>query len=110
MLKKQYQARYVWKSSSLRLQIGELFLFYLRRWQVPCRIIVENLSATRSPRIADGLHVMAPGAQPSPEQLEEMTRMFQESIRNSPMWGEMIKEYGAEKAEELLKQCKANLK
>jgi len=26
------------------------------------------------------------------------------------MWGEMIKEYGAEKAEELLKQCKANLK
>jgi len=26
------------------------------------------------------------------------------------MWGEMIKKYGAEKAEELLKQCKANLK
>jgi len=25
------------------------------------------------------------------------------------MWGEMIKKYGAEKAEELLKQCKANL-
>jgi len=29
---------------------------------------------------------------------------------NSPMWGEMIKKYGAEKAEALLKQCKANLK
>ena len=28
---------------------------------------------------------------------------------NSPMWGEMIKKYGAEKAEALLKQCKANL-
>ena len=57
----------------------------------------------------DGMHVMVPGAQPSPEQLEEMTRMFQDSIRNSPMWGEMIKKYGAEKAEEFLKQCKANL-
>jgi len=29
---------------------------------------------------------------------------------NSPMWGEMIKKYGAEKAEELQKQCKANIK
>jgi len=29
---------------------------------------------------------------------------------NLPVWGEMIKKYGAEKAEELLKQCKANLK
>jgi len=28
---------------------------------------------------------------------------------NLPMCGEMIEKYGAEKAEELLRQCKANL-
>ncbi len=38
-----------------------------------------------------------------------MTKDYQEKIRQSPMWDEMVKEYGHKKAEELLKQCKAEL-
>jgi hypothetical protein len=55
----------------------------------------------------EGVHVMMPGTQPSPGQLDEMTMMFQDNIRNSPIWNEMVKEFGLEKAEELLKQCRA---
>ncbi len=49
----------------------------------------------------DGLHGLIPGERPSPEQVEEMTRQYQEKIRNSPLWDEMLKEYGREKAEEI---------
>jgi hypothetical protein len=57
----------------------------------------------------DGIHFVAPGTPPSPAQLEEMTKKYQESIRNSPMWDEMVRKFGKEKAEELLFQCRAKL-
>jgi hypothetical protein len=56
-----------------------------------------------------GLHLMAPGAQPTPEQLEKMTEEYQNQIRKSPMWGEMVRKFGKEEAERLLKQCRAKL-
>jgi len=55
----------------------------------------------------DGLHALVPGQQPSASQLEEMTRRYQESIRRSPLWDQMVKEFGKEKAEQLLRQCRA---
>jgi len=58
----------------------------------------------------DGFHMLVPGAPPTPEMLEEMTRQYQEQVRHSPLWGEMVKEYGKEKAEELLKECRAELR
>lgn len=58
----------------------------------------------------DGFHMIAPGAQPSEEQLEQMTKVYQNQIRNSPMWDEMVKKFGKDKAEELLKQCRAELR
>jgi hypothetical protein len=51
-----------------------------------------------------------PGSPPTPEKLEEMTRQYQENIRNSPMWGEMVRKFGRAKAEELLKQCRVELR
>ncbi len=57
----------------------------------------------------DGLHCMIPGETPSEELLDEMTEKYQKQIRNSPMWEEMVKEFGQKKAEELLKQCRAKL-
>jgi hypothetical protein len=58
----------------------------------------------------EGMHLLAQGTAPSPDQLEEMTKKFQERIRKSPMWEEMVRTFGKEKAEELLLQCRAKLK
>jgi hypothetical protein len=52
----------------------------------------------------DGMHVVAPGGPLTPAQLEEMTKAYQKNIRNSPLWDEMVRQYGKEKAKELLKE------
>jgi hypothetical protein len=54
----------------------------------------------------DGFHVVAPGLPPTPEQLEQMTKAYQKHLRTSSLWKEMVQEFGKEKAEELLKQCR----
>ena len=46
------------------------------------------------------------GKKPTPEQVEIMTLKYQEGIRNSPVWGQMVEQFGKKKAEELLKECK----
>ncbi len=60
---------------------------------------------------SDGIHTsfLIPG-EPPPGAEEEMTADFQKRIRNSPLWKQMVEEFGEEKAEELLKQCKAKIK
>lgn len=58
----------------------------------------------------EGLHAMLPGTPPDQETLDRMTQLYQEQIRNSPMWHEMVREFGLEKAEELLRQCRAELR
>jgi hypothetical protein len=57
----------------------------------------------------DGVHLLAQGTPPSLDQLDVMTKQFQENIRNSPMWDDMVRQFGKKKAEELLLQCRANL-
>ena len=57
----------------------------------------------------DGIHTFVPGDRPSSNQLEVMSLNFQDQIKRSPMWTEMVKQFGEKKAEELLKQCKAKL-
>jgi len=52
----------------------------------------------------DGMHMMAPGMEPTPEVLRKMTEEYQKQIRNSPMWDAMVKEFGEEKAEEMLQE------
>ena len=57
----------------------------------------------------EGFHGLIPGERPSDEQVEEMTRVYQENIRKSPYWKKIVKLAGAEKAEELLKQCRIKI-
>jgi len=57
----------------------------------------------------EGFHFLRPGRRPSPEQVEEMTRQYQEKIRNSPLWDQMVNNFGKEKAEELLKECRVKI-
>jgi hypothetical protein len=52
----------------------------------------------------DGLHALLPGRPPDPQTLEAMTRRYQEEIRNSPVWDELVREFGAQRAEELLRE------
>ena len=54
----------------------------------------------------DGLHFVAPGPTPTLELLDEASKVYQENIRKSPLWDEMVKEFGEEKAEQLLSQCR----
>jgi hypothetical protein len=55
----------------------------------------------------DGLHVMMPGTAPSEAEMAELTRRYQENIRNSPLWDEMVQRFGKEKAERLLREFRA---
>ena len=57
----------------------------------------------------EGFHFLTPGERPSPEQVEEMTRQYQENIRKSPYWRDIVKIVGPEQAEELLKQCQVKV-
>ena len=38
------------------------------------------------------------------------TKNFQKQIRNSEIWDQMVAEFGEEKAERILKECKAKVK
>ena len=54
----------------------------------------------------EGYHGLIPGERPTPEQVDEMSRRYQEEIRKSPLWDKMLRKFGREKAEELLKECR----
>jgi len=58
----------------------------------------------------DGLHCITPDSPSSPEQLEKMNKEYQKQIQNSPLWNEMVKQFGENKAEELLKEFQVKLK
>ncbi|HMA96423.1 MAG TPA: SEC-C metal-binding domain-containing protein [Polyangiaceae bacterium] len=54
----------------------------------------------------DGLHVTSLGRGLSPEALEAASKAYQEKLRSSPLWDEMIKKFGEPEAERLLAQCR----
>jgi uncharacterized protein YaaW (UPF0174 family) len=39
-----------------------------------------------------------------------LTANFQREIRNSQLWDQMVEEFGKKRAEEILRECKAELK
>jgi len=51
-----------------------------------------------------GMNVVGMGNQPTQEELKRMTEEYQENIKKSPIWEVMVKEYGEEKAKEMLKE------
>ena len=58
---------------------------------------------------ADAFATLTVPGVPPPGLADEMTARFQKDIRNSPLWDQMVDEFGAEKAEELLLQFKARI-
>ena len=58
----------------------------------------------------DGLHVFVPGSAPSPETLDDMTRLYQQNIRKSALWDEMVKEFGEEEAERILRKFRVEIR
>ncbi|MCL0065615.1 hypothetical protein M1N79_01845 [Dehalococcoidia bacterium] len=56
-----------------------------------------------------GIHIAASGPPLTHEQIEKMTEEYQKHIRNSPMWGFMVKQFGEQKAEEMLKEFQVKL-
>ena len=55
------------------------------------------------------LHLVGKGKPPDAEELEEMTNRFREGIRNSPIWNQIVEQFGAERAEELLLEIRADV-
>lgn len=58
----------------------------------------------------DGLHALLPGEAPSEEVMAVLGENFRKELRNSPLWDEMVRKFGAEEAKKLLKQIKIELK
>lgn len=56
------------------------------------------------------VHSLIPGSPPTTEKLDEMTRVYQENIRKSPLWDMLVKQFGSEKAEELLRECRVEVR
>ena len=54
----------------------------------------------------DELHFLMGGVQPSDEFNQVLNDEFQRRLRESPFFDDMVRQFGLEKAEELLKQCK----
>ena len=52
--------------------------------------------------------MLLPGV-PTPELLEKLSQNFQEQLRRSPLWNELMKQYGRQRAEQILQQCRAQL-
>jgi len=58
----------------------------------------------------EGFHFTGKGEQPDSNELKKMEKNYQNQVRNSPLWDEMVEEYGLEKAEKLLKEFKVKTK
>ena len=58
----------------------------------------------------DGMHALMPGEEPSAEKLAEMTKEYQKEIRKSALWKEMVETLGREKAEEVLRGFRVELR
>jgi hypothetical protein len=64
------------------------------------REVVNKESATWIDE--EGMHLVGKGTPPCEEELERMTKEYQNRIRTSPLWEMMVKEYGKENAEKML--------
>lgn len=57
----------------------------------------------------DGLHALVQD-EGHPLDLEALSRDYQARIRQSPLWDTMVAKFGMEKAEDMLKEFKVNLR
>ena len=60
---------------------------------------------------AEGIHAMLPfPVAPPPGTAELLTAAFRRELRNSPLWKQMVDQFGERRADELLGQCKAEIR
>ena len=73
---------------------------------------VEHFNPDQLPvwQDAEGLHSLMPGQPPSEEKLAEMTAVYQKNIRNSEIFTLMVEQFGKEKAEDMLKEFKVEIR
>jgi len=50
------------------------------------------------------------GRRPSEAELQAMTEKYQNDLRNSTVFDELVEKYGRKKAEELIKECKLEIR
>jgi hypothetical protein len=74
-----------------------------------CCMIKSDITFAQSWMENDGMHIISPIGPSTPQELEEMTKKYQKNIKSSPIWSEMVKQYGAEKAEEMLKEFQVKI-
>ena len=71
---------------------------------------ISTKSILYSEMRSDGYHAFIAGERPSQSELDKMTAEYRANIRKSPLWQEMIKQYGEKKAEELLQEFNVELR
>ncbi len=52
------------------------------------------------------VHAFLPGEEPPAGFFELLTHYFQRELRNSPLWEEMVREFGEREAAKQLKECR----
>ncbi len=71
-----------------------------------CCVPQENGSSAFMYGDNEGIHVVGKRNKPSKTEIESMTKKYQENVKNSPLWNEMLREFGRERAEQILKEFK----
>ena len=51
----------------------------------------------------DGMHYIGTGQAPTPEEYQRMSAEYQQRIRKSALWKQMVQQYGKKQAEVMLK-------
>ena len=57
----------------------------------------------------DGMHAIGVGRPPGLVETAAMTESYQQRIRNSPLWDQMVKDFGEEQATKMLKEFKVKI-
>ena len=52
------------------------------------------------------VHALVPGQKPSEAEIRKITEAYQRQIRKSPLFGQWVKQYGKQKAIEMLEECR----
>ena len=71
---------------------------------------------TASPEMAaswlepDGFHALIPSGNLSPEALDQASKNYQKSIRESPLWDEMVQQFGEQEAERMLLEFRVQIR
>ena len=77
----------------------------------PLPIVPENRHGEPPVWIDDqGVHAILPGERPDPQMLQRMSEAFQQKLRDSPMYQQLVDAHGPVKAEKIIQQCRAELR